>query len=173
VAAGGEPLVAVGEIVAAHALRGFVRMRAYHPPAPSLVPGIEVVLERDAGRRRARIVSATPHARGRVLLALEGFADRTAAESLVGARVLVPAALLPPLGEDEFYYHEIEGFRVETSDGRRLGEVVETFSTGTNDVWVVRGTGREYLVPVIVDVVRRIDRDARRIVIEPLPGLLD
>jgi len=148
-------------------------MRAYQPPAPSLVPGVEVVLERADMRRPARIVSATQHGRGQLLLGLEGVADRTAAESLLGARVLVPAAALPALGEHEFYYHEIEGFRVETSDGRQLGEVAETFATGLNDVWVVRGTGREYLIPVIADVVKEIDRSARRIVIEPMKGLLD
>ena len=96
-----------------------------------------------------------------------------ALRGLVRARVLVPATALPPLDEHEFYYHEIEGFRVETADGRQLGEVAETFATGLNDVWVVRGTGREYLIPVIADVVKEIDRAARRIVIDPIPGLLD
>ena len=148
-------------------------MRAYQPPAPSLVPGVEVVLERADTRRATRIVSAAPHTRGQLLLALEGVADRTTAESLVHARVLVAAAALPPLAEHEFYYHEIEGFRVETSDGRPLGEVAETFSTGANDVWIVRDGGKEHLIPVIADVVKLIDREARRIVISPLPGLLD
>jgi 16S rRNA processing protein RimM len=148
-------------------------MRAYQPPAPSLVPGVEVILERADMRRPVRLVSTAPHARGQLLLGIEGISDRTAAEGLVRARVLVPAAALPPLAEDEFYYHEIEGFRVETVDGRALGEVAETFATGLNDVWVVRGTGREYLIPVIADVVRVIERDARRILIDPLPGLLD
>jgi 16S rRNA processing protein RimM len=148
-------------------------MRAYQPPAPSLAPGVEVVLEQGTRRLPTRVVSAAPHARSQVLLALEGTTDRNAAEALVGARVLVSAEALPPLGENEFYYHEIEGFEVSTTDGRVLGEVVETFSTGANDVWVVRGTGREYLIPTIADVVRTIDREARRIVIEPMPGLLD
>jgi 16S rRNA processing protein RimM len=148
-------------------------MRAYQPPAPSLVPGVAVVLERADMRRTTRVVSAAPHARGQLLVALEGITDRTTAESLVRARVLVDAAVLPPLEEHEFYYHEIEGFRVETTDGRVLGEVAETFSTGANDVWVVRGAGKEQLIPVIADVVKTIDRDARRIVIEPMPGLLD
>jgi len=148
-------------------------MRAYQPPASSLVPGVEVVLEQRAERRAMRVLSAAPHARGQLLLALEGVGDRTAAEALVRARVLVAAAALPPLEENEFYYHEIEGFQVATTGGQVLGEVAETFSTGANDVWVVRGAGREYLVPVIADVVREIDREARRIVIEPMPGLLD
>ena len=148
-------------------------MRAYQPPAPSLVTGVTVVLERADMRREIRVISAAPHGRGLVLLELEGITDRTAAEALLRARVLVPATALPPLEAHEFYYHEIEGFRVETTDGRHLGEVAETFATGLNDVLVVRGTGREYLIPVIADVVKTIDRDARRIVIEPLPGLLD
>src|SRR5687767_14944382 len=103
----GEPPVAVGEIVAAHALRGLVRMRAYQPPAPTLVPGVHIVLERGDMRRETRVVSAAPHGRGQVLLGLEGVADRTTAEGLVRTRVLVPAAALPPLAEHEFYYHEI------------------------------------------------------------------
>jgi 16S rRNA processing protein RimM len=148
-------------------------MRAYQPPAPSLAPGVDVVLDRPGMRRTARILSAAPHTRGQLLLALEGIADRTTAEGLVHARVLVAQAALPPLAENEFYYHEIEGFRVETSDGQALGDVIETFPTGAHDVWVVRGAGREHLIPVIADVVKVIDRAARRIVIEPLPGLLD
>ena len=148
-------------------------MRAYQPPAPSLVPGVEVILERSDMRRAARIVSAAPHARGQLLLGLEGVTDRTAAEGLVRARVLVPAAALPPLDEHEFYYHEIEGFRVETTTGTPLGTVHETFSTGLNDVLVVRNADREHLIPVITDVIRAVDRNERRIVIEPMPGLLE
>ena len=166
-------MVAVGEIVGAHALRGWLRVRAYQPPAPSLVPGRRVLIEHAGACRELEVVSATPHGRGLVLLTLAGVDDRRAAEALVGARVLVRAADLPPPAEDEFYYHEVVGFRVETTGGEPLGVVAETFTTGLNDVWVVRGNGREHLIPVIADVVRVMDRATRRIVIEPLPGLLE
>jgi 16S rRNA processing protein RimM len=165
--------VAVGEIVAAHALGGMVRVRAYQPPAPSLRAGGTAVLEQHGARREVRVVSAAPHGRGAVLVAFPGVTDRNAAETLVGARILVHAADLPPPGEGEFYYHELLGFRVATTEGDLLGEIAETFSTGTNDVWVVRGAEREHLIPVIADVVRTIDRPGRQVTIEPLPGLLD
>lgn len=163
----------MGEIVGAHALRGWLRVRAYQPPAPSLVVGHGVLLEQGGRLREFAIEYATPHGRGLVLLALAGIGDRTAAEALIGARVLVHATDLPPPAPDEFYYHEVVGFRVETTSGDPLGTVAETFATGLNDVWVVREEGREHLIPVIADVVRTIDRGARRIVIEPLPGLLE
>ncbi|HJQ84827.1 MAG TPA: ribosome maturation factor RimM [Candidatus Binatia bacterium] len=164
--------IAVAEVVAAHALKGFLRVRVYQPPAPSLAAGRQLLLEQAGTRRPITIVSAGPHARGLVLVTIEGVTDRTAAEALVGARLLVPAGELAPLADDEFYWHEIEGFRVETVDGTPLGTVHETFSTGVNDVWVVRDGTREQLIPVIADVVRTVDRAARRIVIAPMPGLL-
>ena len=150
-----------------------VRVRPYHPPAPSLTAGSTVFLESGPVVRTVRVLSAAPHGRGLLLVALEDVRDRTAAEALVGSRVLVPAAALPPPEAGEFYYHEVEGFRVETSAGRTLGAIVETFPTGLNDVWVVRDGSIEHLIPVIADVVREIDRPGRRIVIEPLPGLLE
>src|SRR5690348_7664231 len=81
--------VAVGEIVAAHALRGVVRVRPYQPPAPSLAAGRIVLLEHDGLRRPVRIDAATPHGRDALLVELAGVGDRTAAERLRGARLLV------------------------------------------------------------------------------------
>jgi 16S rRNA processing protein RimM len=169
----GAPAVAVGEIVGAHALKGLVRVRAYQPPAPSLHAGAPVVIEHADARREATVRAAAPHGRGLVLVQFDGVEDRDAAEALVGARVLVRAADLPAADEGEFYYHEVTGFSVETTAGEPLGRIAETFTTGLNDVWVVRDGEREQLIPVIADVVRTLDRAAGRVVIEPLPGLLD
>src|SRR5213593_5136253 len=88
--------LAVGEVVAAHGLRGWLRVRAYQPPAPSLAPDRLIRLEQAGSGRELRIESAAPHARGLVLVAVAGIGDRTAAESLVGSRVLVRTADLSP-----------------------------------------------------------------------------
>src|SRR5262249_59595559 len=105
--------------------------------------------------------------------AVGGTTARGAAEPCRGATLLAPPADLPALAADEFYHHEVVGFAVATVDGDALGVVESTLATGLNDVWVVRApNGREHLIPVITDVVRTIDRAARRIVIDPLPGLL-
>jgi 16S rRNA processing protein RimM len=164
--------VAIGEIVAAHGLRGLLRLRAYHPPAPSLHPDQPILMDHRGTCRSTRLVGVRRGGR-RVLVQLEGIGDRSAAEALIGARILVRRADLPPPVEGEFYYHELEGFLVETTAGVRLGTIASTFPTGLNDVWVVHDEEREYLVPVIADVVRAIDRARRRVVVEPLPGLFE
>lgn len=164
--------IAVAELGAAHGLRGQLRLWPYHGDAPSLEPGRGVLLERDGEWLAATMVTVAPHGRG-MLVTLGGIADRDAAAALTGMRVLVREADLPATDEGEFYTYELDGFAVVTTDGRTLGTIAETFPTGLNDVWVVRGDGREHLIPIIADVVREIDRPGRRVVIEPMPGLLD
>src|SRR5437763_14499815 len=75
-------VVAVGEIVGAHALRGWLRVRAYQPPAPSLVPARRVLIEHAGACRELAGGAATPHRRRRVLLTPAGGDDRRAAQAL-------------------------------------------------------------------------------------------
>jgi 16S rRNA processing protein RimM len=164
--------VELGTLGAAHGLKGQLRFWPHQPGAPSLDAGSAVLLERDGTWRAATLAEIATHGRG-MLLALQGVHDRDAAAALTGMRVLVRGGDLPALEGDEFYHHELHGFAVVTSDGRALGTIAETFGTGLNDVWIVRDGEREHLIPIIADVVREIDRDGRRVVIDAMPGLLD
>jgi 16S rRNA processing protein RimM len=165
--------VAVGDVIGAHALRGWVRVRPYQTPATSLVVGRRVLLEQDGSRRDACVTHAAAHGRGLVLLGLDGVSDRTAAEALRGAVVLVHRDDLPALADDEYWHDEVLGFDVETLDGTVVGRVAGIMSNGLHDVLEVRAGGREHLIPVVADVVRAIDHAARRVRIDPIPGLLD
>ena len=60
-----------------------------------------------------------------------------------------------------------------TSAGERLGTVERSFSNGANEVLVVQDGPREILIPMIADVVKAIDLDGHRVVVDPIPGLLD
>jgi 16S rRNA processing protein RimM len=165
--------VAVGEVVGAHALRGWLRVRPYQPPAPSLEAGRRVFLERAGAWREMTVSHTRTHGRGLLLLGFDGVTDRTTAEALRGATVLVRRADLPVLGQDEYYHHEVVGFTVETLDGAVVGIIAEVMSNGLHDVWDVRAGDREHLIPVVGDIVRSIDRAGRSVRIDPLPGLLD
>src|SRR6516165_7139673 len=61
------------------------------------------------------VVAAARHGRAGVRVAFDGVGDRTAAEALVGARVLVRRADLPAPEPGEFYHHEVVGFAVVTT----------------------------------------------------------
>ena len=101
-----------------------------------------------------------------------GVDNRNAASKLSGALLEIPRSQAPPLSDDQFYYHEIIGLEVFTTDGESVGQVVEIFPTGSNDVYVVRASGKEVLIPAIADVVESVNLVTGQIKIRPLQGLL-
>ena len=165
-------LVALGDVVNTHGVRGEVRVRLYNPASRTLRPGADVVLRRGETLDPHRIVDLRPHQRV-LLVQFAGCDSMTAAEALVGCEVCVPETDLPPLDAHEIYYRELQGMTVVTTGGEALGVIDEIIPTVSTDVCVVRGEGREHLIPLIADVVRELDRVGRRLVIEPLPGLLE
>ena len=166
-------MLRVGRISGAHGLKGALRFRPDNPDSDTLEQVKRVFLERDGASREFRLTAMTPLNATTRRITLEGIADINAAESLKGAVVMVATEDVPAAKPGEFYYYEAIGCEVFLTDGSRLGAIEEIFSNGAHDVWVVRDAEREVLVPVIEDVVKTMDFAARRVTIEPIPGLLD
>lgn len=166
-------LLRVGRVVGLHGLTGALRVRPDNPDASAFDDTARVYLELNGAVAEYKVVVARRINRGTLRIVLEGVCDPNAAEKLRGATVLIPVADLPPAGPGEFYYFQVMGCEIVTTEGVCLGVIEEVFSNGANDVWVVRDAKAEVLVPVIADVVKTIDLEARKITIEAVPGLLD
>ena len=109
-----------------------------------------------------------------LVLTLGGIEDRNAAEALRGSEIFIREEDAAPLEVDEYFLHDLPGLRVETTAGALVGEVKDVLETGANEVLVVkRVEGGEALIPMIHDIVKALDLAAKRIVIEPMAGLLD
>jgi 16S rRNA processing protein RimM len=168
-----DGLLRIGYVAGSHGLHGALRVRTDDPGSTTLFTLRRLFVETADGRREFKVLDASALSAGNHRVMLEGIGDAEAAEALRGGVVMVAAADLPPLGEGEFYYFQLAGAEVMLTDGRRLGTIVDIMSTGAHDVWVVRDSEREVLVPVISDVVKEMDLAARRVTIQAVPGLLD
>jgi len=111
--------------------------------------------------------------KGGLLLAFREIRNRTEADGLRGRELCLPVEELRPLDEDEFFVHELVGYSVDISDGETIGTVVTSYETGAQLLLGVASDGRELLIPFGKQVVESVDREARRIVIAPPPGLLE
>lgn len=124
-----------------------------------LEPGAELWPEGDAEPLRI----ARMELGGRVpVLHLDGVETREAAEPLVGRYLEAPAH---DLEEGAYYWSDLIGLRVQTADGAQIGELVEIFRAGGNEVYRVVGDEGERLVPALRSVVIRIDIPAGVMVI--------
>jgi len=102
---------------------------------------------------------------GRVpALALEGIGSRDEAAALTGRFLETEPHRLP---DGTYYWHQLEGLKVEDPSGARVGVVREVFRAGEAEVYRVELTdGGELLVPGVRDVVRRIDLEAGLMVVD-------
>jgi 16S rRNA processing protein RimM len=166
-------LIRLGRIAGAHGLRGAVRLRLDNPASGALTQLSRITIEQGGQRREYRILDTARAGAGAMRVTLQGVADADAAQALRGAIAMAPAGDLPALGPREFYYRDLIGCEVLTTGGRLLGTIAEVFSAGASEVLVVRDGERELLVPAIEDVIKSMDLKERRVVIEPVPGLLD
>lgn len=108
-----------------------------------------------------------------VLLKFAGIDTPEAAAFLRNRLIEVPVSEAVPLPPGTYYYFQILGLEAVTTAGEVLGRVVDIIATGANDVYIVRSAeGREVLVPAIEDVVKEVDLQANRLVVELLPGLV-
>lgn len=180
----GEPALApdhlvVGHITKPHGTRGelFVLPLTDHPDTV-FAPGQPLLLGdgegAPAGDAPSVVVETVrPFKRG-LLVGFEGVARREDAEALARLYLLAPADALPPLDDDEVFYHELLGMLVETADGHVVGRVREVYETDPHHLLEVVGDdGKARLVPFAARIVMQVDRSGRRLVIDPPEGLLD
>jgi len=146
-------------VLGAKGLAGSVRIEALTDHPERLAEGESIWIEDEATPRS--ILEAGWG--GRVpFIRLEGISDREAAEGLVGRYLEAPASPLPP---DTYYWHQLIGLTAVDEAGSDLGQVVEVFRAGENEVYRIEGPDTELLIPALRDVVRSIDLPAGRMVV--------
>jgi 16S rRNA processing protein RimM len=136
--------------------------------------GLRVALA-DGSIRTLSVRWVKLHGRG-LLMNVETVADRSQAETLIGAQLFTDKSCLPDLEEDTYYWFDLIGLDVFNTSGVRLGRLDGVIPTAANDVYVVKahecnGRQRELLIPAVGDVVLNIDLDSGTMIVDPPDGL--
>ena len=174
-----EPeFLVVGHLTKAHGTRGDLLVQPLTDrPEEVFAEGKRVLIGDETGAPGAvpleRVVTrGRPYKRG-WMVSLEGLTDRTAAEELRGRYLLVPATERGEPEEGEFFYHQLLGLRVETVEGEVVGRVREVYETEPQHMLEVKGEGRLHLVPFDRRIVKAVELEEGRLVIDPPEGLLE
>lgn len=95
------------------------------------------------------------------------------AQSLVGSSLYLSLEDLEELGDEEFYYHEIKGFRVVDEKEGELGIVKEVYEVNGQDLISMQYKGVEVLIPTVNDIVIRADKENQKLIVNLPEGLLE
>jgi 16S rRNA processing protein RimM len=160
--------IVIGEVVRAHGLRGWVRVRATGPTLDGVAVGETLQLTVGGATKKAHTVLGVDGVPPRMLLLLSEVGDRTTAEALAGAIIRVPDSRLDrDLDEDTFYVTDLLGYTVTIGD-QPAGVVRDVHTGRGNDVLEVGPegpAGEAVLVPFTRDAIVDFDRSTRRITV--------
>lgn len=168
-----EGWLIVAELGRPHGLRGEIeaRLDGVGPDELRSLAGLSL-LRPDGEETAAGVIGARPKGRGWIL-GIRGIEDRDEAAAWRGSLLIAPRASLPEPEDGEWYVADLVGLAVVTDRGESLGTLDEVLHLPANDVFVVRGGRGEILLPVTDEVVREVDREAGRVTVHLLPGLVE
>lgn len=154
-----------GKFGAPHGIKGWIKVYPETDPVDAL---LNYQPWHISNRRDWQPIELTGSRREKdyLVVSLQGITDRDQAKAFTGKNIAILREQLPALPDDEFYWTDLEGMTVITEDGVTLGKVDHLFSTGSNDVIVVKGD-KKHLIPFLRDsFVKEISRDEKRIIVD-------
>jgi 16S rRNA processing protein RimM len=168
-----DDLVLVGRIARPHGLRGDV----------AIAPETDFVEERfttgAAFRTRSTrgdeelVIGAVRIQQGRPIVRFDGIEGIDDAQRLSGLELRIAEQALQPLEAGTYYHHQLIGCRVETVDGRHVGEVARVDGGAAGALLAIDGPRGEILIPLAVHICVEVEPASRMIRIAPPDGLLD
>ena len=160
-----DELVYLGKITRHQGKKGGVRVFPY---SSSLLDGEfkELILVADGIEKGKLVVEYVHRMKKVVVVKFYSIDDIDKAKSLAGCEIAVRRMQLKHLAPDEFYWCDLVGLDVFSIGGDNLGKVEDVFETGSNEVFVVKGNDKEILVPAIIHVVKLIDIDNGRMIVD-------
>ncbi|AOD14352.1 ribosome maturation factor RimM [Xanthomonas fragariae] len=164
-----ERRILLGRVAGAFGVKGELKIESWTEPRSAIFRYQPWILRTPSGEE-STLSGARGRDQGKRLIArFPDVSDRNTVEAMHGVEIYVSRSALPPPKPDEYYWVDLENLQVETVEGVKLGTVSHLFSTGSNDVMVVRGD-RERLVPFVQpDFVKSVDFQANLIVVDWAP----
>ncbi len=147
-------------------------VKAYSGNSDNFGTGAEVFIT-GSDYERILTVSSVQKVKSNFRVGLKEIEDRNTAEELIGKELCIPEGSLKELSENSFYVFDLIGCRILDDERKEYGEVREVINNPANDLLQVYWNNKDYLVPLVKEIVIDIDLEKRLIIIEPIEGLFD
>ena len=162
----------VGQIVNTNGLKGLLKINPFTDDITRFERLKTILVEHKKELLEFEIESVR-YQKKQVLLKLKGIDTIEEAEKYREDYLKIKRNKEEKLPEDTYYIVDLIGLDIYTENGELLGKLDDVFSTGSNDVYVVKNSeGKQLLLPAISDVIKNIDLEQKKIVVNLIEGLL-
>ncbi|MGJ8694270.1 MAG: ribosome maturation factor RimM [Thalassotalea sp.] len=166
----------LGKVGAVYGIKGWLKIHSFTDIPDAIFDYAPWSIKLGENTQSLTVTDWRKHNNG-LIAKVAGIEDRDQAQRLVGFEISVSSEDLPALPEGDFYWKDLIGMQVVTSNGYSLGVVSDLMETGANDVLVVKanfndGFGKkERLIPYLMDqVVIAVSPENKQIEVDWDPG---
>ena len=163
----------LGIITRPHGLKGEVQvyLDVDHPEMYSELESVFVEVD----KRLVPFFIESFHLIGdqKAIVAFDDIQTLEQAEALRGNHLYLPLKALPQLEEDQFYFHEVIGYKVVDKTEGELGEAASFNDAGAQIILIMDYMGKEVLIPVSKTILLKADHENKQLLVDLPGGLLD
>lgn len=162
----------IGQIVNTNGLKGMVKVNPFTDDMMRFEELEDLYIQYKGNLKKVKIEQVR-YQKNQVLLKLEGINSIEEAENYRNCYLKIHRKDARNLEEDMYFIADLIGLEVYTKQNELLGKLDDVFSTGSNDVYVVKDqNGKQILLPAIKEVIKQIDLKNKKITVELINGLL-
>jgi 16S rRNA processing protein RimM len=171
-----ENQIVLGKVGAVYGIKGWLKIHSFTGETDAILDYFPWSLKLGNNTQTVEITDWRKHNKG-LIVKVAKVDDRDQAQALVGSEILVSEATLPDLPQGDFYWRDLIGMSVMTTQGYDLGVVSDMMETGANDVLVVKAnlndgfSKKERLIPYLFEeVVESVSIENKQICVDWDPG---
>lgn len=167
-----EQLMEIGQIVNTYGIKGFLKVVPYTDDVTRFEDLKSIYIETKNSLKTV-IIEEVKYSKNLVLLKIKGIDDINAAESFKNCYIKIDRKDAVKLPEDSYFIIDLIGICVYTDNNEELGNIVDVYSTGANDIYVVKNElGKQVLLPAIGDVIKDVDIENKKMIVHLIDGLV-
>lgn len=114
-----------------------------------------------------------PRPKGQAMVKFLDVDSSEDASLLAGCEIFIPIALLPKQKGTQLYSVQIEGYTVIDTNRGETGTVSKVLEMPQQALLAIDFNGKEILIPLVDEIVKKIDRKKKAIYIEAPEGLIE
>lgn len=119
------------------------------------------------------IEESSLHKSNLLRLRIEDVSTEEDADALLKCKLYLPLSALPKLSGNKFYFHEVIGFAVKDDRFGKVGVIKGVNDTTAQPLFRIDREGKEILIPMNDEFIKKVDRDKRVIEVDTPEGLID
>lgn len=163
-----ERMIVLGRFRSPFGVKGQIKVESFTDPPEALVQRTTWQVKRaDGSYASVTGMVATRHgSSGLWVVTLPGVTSPEQARVWVNCEIAAARSQLPELPAGEYYWEDLRGCSVVTTEGRELGVVDHFLEFPANPVMVVKAGRVEHWLPLIKSMLSHVDLERRQMVVD-------